>query len=75
MNHGVDARERLAQRCRVGDVALRELDAPRGEPSGASRIADERTHRELTRAEGVHDVRPDEPGAAGDENGHSKFLK
>ena len=60
----------------IGDVAGRELDAPGGEPRRARRVAHERAHVLVARAQRVHDVRPDEARAAGDEDGHvSKFFQ
>ena len=41
----------------------------------AGRLPHQRPHRCLPRAQCVHDVRPDETGAAGDENGHSPRSK
>ena len=54
-----------------------ELDAPGGETRGARRLADERAHGLVPRPQRVHDVRPDEAGAAGEEDGHesSKFCQ
>src|SRR5947209_5268737 len=49
--------------------------APRGETSGVRGLAHERAHRRLLRPERVHDVRADEPGPAGDENGHESSPK
>ena len=56
----VDALARGAQRGRVGDVAGGELDAPRGEARRARRVAHERAHVLVPRAQRVHDMRPDE---------------
>ncbi len=78
MDDRVGAVARRGERRRVGDVALDQLDAPRREPRCPPRIAHERTHRQIPRAQRVHDVAADEAGAAGDENRHSpdsKFLK
>jgi len=74
MDNGIDPLQRGAERGRLGDVTLRELDAPGREPRRTLRIADERAHRQLAGAQGMHDVRTDEAGSACDEHGHSKFL-
>ena len=67
--------QRGAQRRRVGDVALDELGAPRRRARAARADRARARAPALARAQRVHDVRPDEAGAAGDEDGHSKFLK
>ena len=66
-----------AQRRGIGDVALDELRAPRGRARAVARVAHEHAHRQLARAQRMHDVRPDEARAAGDEDHSpaSKFLK
>ena len=40
-----------------------------------ARIADERPHGDVAHTQRMHDVRPDEPGAARHENGHSPVSK
>ncbi len=52
-----------------------ELDAPRREARRALRIADERAHRQLPRAQRVRDMRADEARPAGHEHRHSKFFQ
>ena len=79
MDDGVDAGDSGAERRGVGHVAARKVDAPRLQPRRMARIADERAHRQVPRAQRVHDVRADEPGPAGDEYRHapscSKFCQ
>jgi hypothetical protein len=71
VDDGIAAGRRRAQARRVGDVSLHELDAPRRELCAAAAVADERAHGHVSRPQSVHDVRPDEARAAGDEDGQA----
>jgi hypothetical protein len=75
----VDDRVRSLAGCaegrRIGHVPDSLLDRPRGEAPGACRLAHQSAHGELSRAQRVHDVRPDEPRPARHENSHSPSSK
>ena len=60
-----------AEGSRIGHVPGNQLGAPRCEARGPGRLPHERPHRRPTRAQRVHDVRPDEPRPAGDEGGRA----
>ncbi len=75
VDDAVDAVGGRLEALRVGDVPLDELAAPRFERRGTLRRADEGANVVLARPQGVDDLRPDEPGAAGDENLHSASWK
>jgi len=60
------------------EIGLSELGANAVIPTGgAGGLAHQRSHRQLPRAQRVHDVGPDEAGPAGDEDRHepSKFCQ
>jgi len=64
------------QAARVRDVACGELAAPGFERLRAPRVAHERAHIVLRGAQRVDHLRPDEAGAAGDEDLHGeKFFQ
>jgi hypothetical protein len=75
VDDGRCADARRPQDGRVGDVAGDELSAPSRQPARTLRVAHERTHTYVARAQRMHDVAADEARAPGDEDRHSKFLK
>ena len=80
VDHAVAALDGMAQARGVRHVALDELAAPAREPGGLPPIADEAPDLPALGPQRVHDPRPDEAGAAGDEDGHaasspSKFCQ
>ena len=67
--------DRGLQALRVGDVALDHLGAPARRARRAFRPAREHPHVALLGTQRVHDLRPDEARAAGDEDFHVKFCQ